>query len=116
MKKASLIICKFKHTQIFAICNKFRAKLQQVQECLCEGKLIKILEMQCRKSVFYAMTQQEMITFIDLFRRLDLIYTLNCFKTFEAFSKAVQKKNCSVSCCKIHTVQQNEPFCKLIVK
>ena len=60
-EETSLIICKLKHAQIWAICNKFRPKLQQLQECLVdralsrEGKQIQNLKMQYSKSVFYAM-------------------------------------------------------------
>ena len=38
-EKRSLITCKFKHAQILAICNKLRAKLQQLQECLVDRAL-----------------------------------------------------------------------------
>ena len=32
-KETNLIICKFTHVQNSAICNKFRAKLKQLQKC-----------------------------------------------------------------------------------
>ena len=60
-EETSLIICKFKHLQIPAICKKFRGKLQQLQECLVDralrvkGNKSKI-EMQYSKSGFNAMT------------------------------------------------------------
>ena len=38
-EETSLITCKFKHVQIPAICNKFRAKLKQLQQCLGDGAL-----------------------------------------------------------------------------
>ena len=38
-EETSLILCKFKHAQISAICNKFRAKLQQLQKCLVDRAL-----------------------------------------------------------------------------
>ena len=36
-EETSLIKCKFKHIQIPAICNKFRARLQQLQKCLVDS-------------------------------------------------------------------------------
>ena len=38
-EETSLIIRKFKHVQIPAICNKFQAKLQQLQEYLVDRAL-----------------------------------------------------------------------------